>query len=29
VSHANASARALGLLPGQPLREGLLRLLQG
>jgi hypothetical protein len=28
VSHANASARALGLLPGQPLREGLLRLLQ-
>ena len=29
VSHANASAQALGLLPGQPLREGLLRLLQG
>ena len=29
VSHATASARALGLLPGQPLREGLLRLLQG
>jgi hypothetical protein len=28
VSHANASAQALGLLPGQPLREGLLRLLQ-
>jgi hypothetical protein len=28
VSHANASAQALGLLPGQPLSEGLLRLLQ-
>jgi hypothetical protein len=28
VSHANASAQAVGLLPGQPLSEGLLRLLQ-
>ena len=29
VSHANARAREWGILPGQPLRDGLLRLLQG
>jgi hypothetical protein len=29
VSHANARARECGILPGQLLRDGLLRLLQG
>jgi len=29
VSHANARARALGIVPGQSLRESLLGMLQG
>jgi hypothetical protein len=29
VSHANARARALGIVPGQSLRESLLGVLQG
>jgi hypothetical protein len=29
VSHANARARALGIVPGQSLRESLLVVLQG